>query len=64
MQRANVIIVGGFGGRLDQEVANIHALFKWHSLARRIVLIGTLYVIFGEVVEGMDVADALYAEYG
>ena len=42
IQPADVIIVGGFGGRLDQEVANIHALFKWHSPSRRLVLVGKL----------------------
>ena len=35
-----VIILGAFGGRLDQEVANIHALFKWQGTFRNIVLLG------------------------
>ena len=35
-----VIILGAFGGRLDQEIANIHALFKWQKSFHRIVLLG------------------------
>ena len=37
-----VIILGAFGGRLDQEVANIHALFKWQGTFRNIVLFGVM----------------------
>jgi thiamine pyrophosphokinase len=32
--------VGAFGGRFDQEIANIHALYKWSNIFERIVLIG------------------------
>ena len=35
-----VIVLGAFGGRLDQEIANIHALFKWQGTFRNIVLLG------------------------
>lgn len=35
-----VIVLGAFGGRLDQEIANIHALFKWQGTFRKIVLLG------------------------
>ena len=27
--KRTVIIIGGFGGRFDQEMASIHAMFKW-----------------------------------
>lgn len=33
-----VVIVGAFGGRFDQEIASIHALYKWNSVFQRIVL--------------------------
>jgi thiamine pyrophosphokinase len=32
--------IGAFGGRFDQEIANIHALYKWSNIFERIVLIG------------------------
>jgi thiamine pyrophosphokinase len=35
-----VIILGAFGGRFDQEIANVHALFKWNLNFERIVLLG------------------------
>ena len=35
-----VIILGAFGGRFDQEVASIHALYKWRTAFDRVVLVG------------------------
>ena len=45
-QPVTVIILGAFGGRLDQEIANIHALYKWHSSFHRIVLLGIKLYMF------------------
>jgi len=33
-----IVIVGAFGGRFDQEIASIHSLYKWGSVFYRIVL--------------------------
>ena len=33
-----VVVAGAFGGRFDQEIASIHALYKWNSVFQRIVL--------------------------
>lgn len=41
-----IIIVGAFGGRFDQEMANIHALFRWKDVFARIVLLDTDSVTF------------------
>ena len=41
-QPVTVIILGAFGGRLDQEMANIHALYKWHQSFDKIILLGKL----------------------
>jgi thiamine pyrophosphokinase len=35
----NIIIWGAFGGRFDQEMASIQALFKWNHLHFRLVLL-------------------------
>lgn len=35
---AVIVVVGAFGGRFDQEIASIHALYKWNSIFHRIVL--------------------------
>jgi thiamine pyrophosphokinase len=35
-----VIILGAFGGRFDQEIASVHALYKWGPSFSRIVLVG------------------------
>lgn len=41
-----IIIVGAFGGRFDQEMANIHALFRWKDVFPRMVLLDTDSVTF------------------
>lgn len=41
-----IIIVGAFGGRFDQEMANIHALFRWKDIFPRMVLLDTDSVTF------------------
>lgn len=35
----SVLILGAFGGRFDQEMANIHALYAWRDQFHRIVLV-------------------------
>lgn len=35
-----VIILGAFGGRFDQEIASVHALYKWRAVFDRVVLVG------------------------
>jgi thiamine pyrophosphokinase len=32
--------LGAFGGRFDQEISGIHALYKWRSAVDRLVLLG------------------------
>ena len=32
------MVFGAFGGRFDQEIASIHALYKWNSEFQRIIL--------------------------
>jgi thiamine pyrophosphokinase len=34
-----IIILGAFGGRFDQEMANIHALFRWQEIFPRMLLL-------------------------
>lgn len=34
-----IIIIGAFGGRFDQEMANIHALFRWQHMFPRMILL-------------------------
>merc|ERR1719378_297310 len=41
-----VVIFGGFGGRIDQEMASYHALIKWDTCFHRIVLVGVPSVAF------------------
>jgi thiamine pyrophosphokinase len=38
--------LGAFGGRFDQEISNIHALFRWQNKFHRIVLMGDNNVTF------------------
>ena len=40
------MIFGGFGGRIDQEMASYHALIKWDCYFHRIVLVGIPSVAF------------------
>ena len=35
-----MVVIGGMGGRLDQEMASFHSLFKWGPFFDRIVLYG------------------------
>lgn len=35
----SVLILGAFGGRFDQEMANIHALYAWKDSFHRMVLV-------------------------
>lgn len=35
----SVVIVGAFGGRLDQEMANISSAFKWSSKGKQVLLL-------------------------
>jgi thiamine pyrophosphokinase len=39
-QPHTLIVVGAFGGRFDQEISSIHALYKWQSSVDRMVLVG------------------------
>lgn len=34
-----VILAGAFGGRFDQEIATIHALYRWSSCFERLILL-------------------------
>ena len=43
---SSVIIVGAYGGRFDQEMANIHCLYKWKQEFDRIILINEENVSF------------------
>ena len=42
----NVLIIGAYGGRFDQEMAAIQALFKWDTYFHRIVLLGRPSISF------------------
>jgi thiamine pyrophosphokinase len=35
----SVVVLGSFGGRFDQEVANIHTLFKWKGVFAKLVFV-------------------------
>ena len=37
---ASVVVLGAFGGRFDQEVAAVHALYAWRGAFHRVVLVG------------------------
>lgn len=43
---SSVIILGAFGGRFDQEMANIHCLYKWKDDFDRIILIDEQNISF------------------
>lgn len=43
---ATILIIGAYGGRFDQEMAAVHALFKWDSYFYRIVLLGVPSISF------------------
>lgn len=36
-----VILVGAFGGRFDQEIATIHALYRWSACFERLILLSS-----------------------
>lgn len=35
-----MVVLGAFGGRFDQEVAAVHALYAWRGAFHRVVLVG------------------------
>ena len=37
--KTSIVILGGYGSRFDQEIATIHALYKWAHKFQRIVLL-------------------------
>ena len=37
---ASVVVLGAFGGRFDQEVAAVHALYAWRGAFHRVILVG------------------------
>lgn len=58
-----VIIVGPFGGRFDQEMANIHALYRWQEIFHRIVLVDASSTTF-LLNSGRHVISPLRCEVG
>ncbi|KAJ0408221.1 hypothetical protein P43SY_004379 [Pythium insidiosum] len=38
-ERFSVVIFGAMGGRFDQEIQNLNALFRWHDVFRDLVLL-------------------------
>lgn len=38
-QKYTVVILGALGGRFDQELANLHALYRWQGTFQRMVLL-------------------------
>lgn len=40
IKNISIVILGAFGGRFDQEISNIHALFRWQNKFYRIILMG------------------------
>lgn len=38
--------LGAFGGRFDQEIASVHALYKWKGMIERLILMDRENIVF------------------